>query len=117
GARDTLRHDDDEILDPDAEGASLVIARFVRQDHARMERLLGSGLSARWLGYSLRPFVDCKIGTDAMVCAMRVIDTVRPQILPRENIELAAARPLGEARRCKRNVALEYLGESAAHLR
>src|SRR3546814_9784663 len=47
GARDALRRDDDEIFDADAEGARLVIAGLVREDHAGVQRLLGPRLSAR----------------------------------------------------------------------
>src|SRR3546814_10342038 len=44
-----------------------------------------------------------QIGADAVAGAMRIIDAVGPQILPCENVELAAARPLGEARGRKRS--------------
>src|SRR3546814_5764220 len=38
GARDALRRDDDEVFDTDAEGARLVIAGLVRENHAGMQR-------------------------------------------------------------------------------
>src|SRR3546814_3925532 len=73
-------------------------------------------LSARGLGDALRPLMHRQIGADAVAGAMRIIDAVGPQILPRENVELAAARPLGEARGRKRDMAFQHLGETAAHL-
>src|SRR3546814_2989435 len=57
-----------------------------------------------------------QIGADAVAGAMRIIDAVGPLILPCENVELAAARPLGEARGRKRDMAFQHLGEAAAHL-
>src|SRR3546814_5178704 len=71
---------------------------LVREDHAGVQRLLGPRLSARGLGDALRPLMHRQIGADAVAGAMRIIDAVGPQILPCENVELAAARPLGEAR-------------------
>src|SRR3546814_11601934 len=92
GARDALRRDDDEIFDADAEGARLVIAGLVREDHAGVQRLLGPRLSARGLGDALRPLMHRQIGADAVAGAMRIIDAVGPRILPCENVGLAAAR-------------------------
>src|SRR3546814_7650200 len=86
-----------QILDPNAEMARLVIAGLVGQDHAGVQRFLGPRLPARRLGDALRPFVDGQIGADAVAGAMGIIDPVGPQILPRQNVELAAAGAAGEA--------------------
>ncbi len=80
-----------------------------------MERLFGPRLPACGLGDALRPFVNREIGADTVAGTMRIIDPVGPQILPRQNVELAAARPLGEARHRERDMAFEHLREAAAH--
>src|SRR3546814_12416017 len=76
----------------DLEMTSLVIAGRVGEDHPRVQRLLGPRLPAGGLGDVLRPLVNRQIGADAVAGAMRIIDPVGPQILPRQNVELAAAR-------------------------
>ena len=58
-----------EILDADAVFAGFVIAGLIRADHARFEGLRGA---AR--GNALRPFMHCKIGSNAMSGAVAVIE-------------------------------------------
>src|SRR3546814_7164178 len=104
------------MFDADAEGARLVIAELVREYHAVVQRLLGPRLSARGLGDALRPLMHRQIGADAVAGAMRIIDAVGPQILPCENVELAAARPLGEARGRQRDMAFQHLDRKSTSL-
>src|SRR3546814_12709347 len=94
--------------------ARLVIAGLVGQDHAGVQRFLGPRLPARRLGDALRPFVDGQIGADAVAGAMGIIDPVGPQILPRQNVELAAAGAAGEACGGERDMTFQHLGEAAA---
>src|SRR3546814_4048966 len=53
----------------------------------------------------------------AVAGAMGIIDPVGPQILPRQNVELAAACAGGKARGGQRDMAFQHLGEATAHFR
>ena len=65
---------------------------------------------------ALRSFMHRKEAADAMPGAVRIIDAVGPQELPRQGIELPAGGALGKADGGKRDMALEHLGKPALHL-
>ena len=109
GACDEGLFHDDQILDADAIGAGLVIARLVGQDHARFERHRTDFRDA------LRPLVYGEIGADAMARAMVEIEPGFPQRQPRQHVELRAGRAF--RKHCTRNadMALQHAREAVAH--
>ncbi len=57
--------------------------------------------------------MDREETADAVAGAVRVIDAVGPEELPRQRIELATRRPGGEARAIDGDMPFEHLGEAA----
>ena len=80
------RRDQDQVLDADAVGAFLVVARLVGQHHA-LEQLFGAGARD-----ALRAFMHGQIGADAMAGAVGEVAAVLPQRHARDGIDLRAAR-------------------------
>ena len=72
GAGDLAPLDEHEVLDADAVLAGLVVARLIRQDHARLERLSAE------LRQPLRPLVDREVAADAVAGAVVEIEPGLP---------------------------------------
>src|SRR3954447_23248062 len=68
-----FRPDDDEVLDADAVSVGLVIAGFIRHDHAGQQ-----GLCVRRLRDALRPLMHRQITADPVPGAVVVIETLFP---------------------------------------
>ncbi len=107
--RRTLHHRH-EILDPDAVGSGLVVARLVGEDHAGLQRH-----RVRDLGDALRALVDRQVAADAMPGAVVVVEPRLPERLARQRVDLTAGRALGKAQVRKRHMALQHQGVVAAH--
>ena len=61
------------VLNADAVGTSLIVTRFVRDDHAEFECSTETAL-----GNALWPFVNCQITSNAVPCTMVIIHTMFP---------------------------------------
>ncbi|PAV93243.1 hypothetical protein WR25_01816 [Diploscapter pachys] len=70
--------DQQQVLDPDAVFAGLVIARLVRQHHARAQRLQAGAAGIIGRRDPLRPFVHRQIAADAVAGAVREIEPRLP---------------------------------------
>ena len=101
----------DQVLDADAVGVGLVVARLVADDHAGLQ-----GDVVGHLGDALRALVDREIGADAVAGAVVVVEPGLPQRIARQRVELRARGAGREARHGQRDVALEHAGEAVAHL-
>src|SRR5690606_20465899 len=65
-ALDPARLDEDEVLDPDAVLAGLIVTGLVGEDHAGDQLLLRPGLAPAGLGDALRSFVHGEEAADAV---------------------------------------------------
>src|SRR5690606_36869768 len=101
-APDRALGDEDEVLRADAVGAVLVITGLVGNDHARLERHAVAGRDAD------RALVHAEEVPDAVAGAVGIGDSVLPQELPREDIDLRAGGPLREPRHRDSDHALEH---------
>ena len=99
-----------QVLDPNAVGASLVIARLVREDHAALQ------WNGAELGQPRRAFMHGEIAADAMAGAVIEIEAGGPEELPRQRVELRARRALGKYCARDRDMTLEHERETLAHL-
>src|SRR6185369_2245983 len=102
----------DQVLDPDAVFAGLVVAGLVGDDHARLERH-----AVRRLGDAVRAFMHREIAADAMPGAVVVIEPDLPERPAGQHVEAAAGGALRELHRGERDVAFEHAGEAILHLR
>src|SRR5712671_6018751 len=100
----------EEVVDPDAISAGLVIAGLVRDDHPGQQRLTVCRLRD-----TLRAFVHAEIAADTVPGAVVVIEPPLPERPARETVELCPGGPLRKARQRQRNVAFEHAGEAVAH--
>ena len=89
-AGDLARLDKDEILDPDAVFARLVIAGLVGEHHRRAQRLHRRAAGVIGRGNALRAFVHREIGADAVAGAMGIVEAGFPERTAREAVDLAA---------------------------
>src|SRR5690348_13119074 len=71
-AVDLARNDQDQILDPDAVLAGLVVARLIREDHPGLQRLVAAALAAPDRRDALRTLVNREEAADAVAGAMGV---------------------------------------------
>jgi hypothetical protein len=93
----------------------LVIARLVREDHARQQFLPGAGLPARRLGDALRAFVHREEAADAVAGAVGIIEPAAHRNCRASTSSWPPAVPCREHRAGERDVALEHAGEAVAH--
>ena len=105
-----------QVLDPDAVFARLVIARLVREDHAFAQFGFGAREGAAGLGNALRAFVHREIAAHAMAGTMAVIDARLPQMHSRQHVERAAAGAIGEGREREFDMALQHARVAIHHL-
>src|SRR5690606_39899499 len=103
-------HDGHQILDANAVGARLVVARLVRNDHSRPQ---GDGVGV--LRNSLRSLVHRKIAADAVAGAVIKVQSDLPEGMARQYVELTAARAMGKACPRERDMPLENPGVAVTH--
>ena len=103
--------DELQVLDPDAVGAFLVIARLVGHDHPRLQ-----GHEVRQFGDTLRAFVHTEIRADAVTGAVVVVQALKPERGAGQGVEGRARGPGRETDGGQGQMALQHQGETLAHL-
>ena len=83
----------DDILNPDAKVAVLVVPRLIRQ-HVPGRQCHLAVLHPR--AHTDGTFMDVEVGADAVACSVPVVEPLCPQELPRERVEREAGRAFGE---------------------
>ena len=103
--------DELQVLDADAVGAGLVVARFVGDDHARLQ-----GDIVGRLGDPLRAFVHAEIAAHPVAGAMVIVEASHPQGRAGQDVQGRAGGSGRETDMGQRQVALQHQGEAFGHL-